>query len=243
MRRSALVTGGSRGIGLALARTLVAEGYTVTICARDPGALTAAADSLQRDGGTVLTHAADLSQPAAARALIEAHRERFGRLDLLVNNVGTGFGAPVDEIVDKRLDLQLDLNLRAAILCYREAAELLLTAGAEHQEAWVVNMCSLVATYPQPWLSVYSATKAGLRAFSAAMNSELSGRGVRSCAICPGTIDTELSREIAGSSDLMVSSADVTEVLRLLLRLSPPSEITEIVMRSRFDREWRPPGV
>jgi NAD(P)-dependent dehydrogenase (short-subunit alcohol dehydrogenase family) len=239
--RSALVTGGSRGIGLSLARVLVAEGFSVTISARNAEQLDRAAESLRRNGGTVETFVADLSEPNGAEALVEAHRARFGRLDVLINNAGTGFGQPLAEISTRRLDLQLDLNLRAAILCYREASEMLLSAAAEHSQAWVVNVCSLTAANPKPWLSVYSASKAGLRAFSMAMNSEFASRGVRSCAICPGTVETELTRGLAGAQDDLVSAGDIAEVLLLLLRLSPACRVDEIILQSRFDEEWRPP--
>jgi NAD(P)-dependent dehydrogenase (short-subunit alcohol dehydrogenase family) len=241
VNRSALVTGGSRGIGLSLARVLVAEGYSVTISARNAEQLDRAAELLRRDGGTVETFATDLSEPSGAEALAEAHRAHFGRLDVLINNAGTGFGQQLVEISDRRLDLQLDLNLRAAILCYREAVEMLLSAAAEHSQAWVVNVCSLTAVNPKPWLSVYSASKAGLRAFSMAMNSEFAGRGVRSCAICPGTVATDLTDGLAGPPDDLVSTTDIAEVLQLLLRLSPACRVDEIVLRSSFDEEWHPP--
>lgn len=226
---------------MTLARVLVAEGYSVTISARSAEQLDRAAELLRRDGGTVETLATDLSESTGAETLVAAHRAHFGRLDVLVNNAGAGFGQPLADISARRLDLQLDLNLRAAVLCYREALEMLLSAAAEHSQAWVINVCSLTATDPKPWLSVYSASKAALRAFSIAMNSELAGRGVRSCAICPGTVDTDLTRGIIGSPGHLVSAADISEVLLLLLRLSPACRVDEIVLRSSFDDGWHPP--
>jgi NAD(P)-dependent dehydrogenase (short-subunit alcohol dehydrogenase family) len=96
----------------------------------------------------------------AIHEVVRLHRERFGRLDVLVNNAGVGIGAPAGEHQTKYLDLQLDVNLRAIVIFYRECAELLKAAGAEHRNALVVNLASIAGRSPQPWLSVYSATKA-----------------------------------------------------------------------------------
>ena len=245
MPRAALVTGGSNGLGLALARELSSDGYAITLGARRADGLALAVESLREQGGDAHAVAGDLSEEAGVRSLIAAHRERYGRLDVLVNNVGTGFGQSVGEITTRRLDLQLGLNLRTAILCYREAVGLLLEAGAEHRGAWVVNVCSRAAVAPQPWLSVYSATKAGLAGFSSAMNSELSARGVRSCAVCPGTVATSLTAggPAGGPADAgqLITPGDVAQVLRLLLRLSPACQLPAVVLESRYDEAWRPP--
>ncbi|HUA03979.1 MAG TPA: SDR family oxidoreductase [Solirubrobacteraceae bacterium] len=243
MDRAALVTGGSGGLGLALARSLSSEGYAVTIGARRPDGLALAVESLREQGAEAFAVAGDLSDETGVRSLLAAHRERYGRLDVLVNNVGTGFGQGVGEISTRRLDLQLALNLRTAILCYREAVELLLEAGAEHRGAWVVNVCSRAGIAPQPWLSVYSATKAGLVGFSASMNAELGPRGVRSCALCPGTVATSLTASGGELDDeQLITPDDVAEVLRLLLRLSPSCHLPLVALESRYDESWRPPA-
>jgi short-subunit dehydrogenase len=242
--RAALITGGSRGIGFALAQALGEEGYGLTITARKPESLERAAAQLREQGFTVEHIAANLAEEEGVHEVVRRHRERYGRLDVLVNNVGTGAGQPVSEISTRRLDLQLGLNVRTAILCYRESTALLQAAGAEHQRAWAVNVCSRAAVDPQPWLSVYSATKAALLAFSRAMNAELRSSGVRSCAICPGTVATSLTQAHASKSqsDGLVTVDDVAAALRLLLGLSPACELTEVVLESDFDRAWRPPA-
>ena len=131
--------------------------------------------------------------------VVTRHREAFGRLDVLVNNAGVGIGAAADEHRTKLLDLQLDVNLRAIILFYRECTELLRAAGAEHRNALVVNMASMAGKSPQPWLSVYSATKAAVVAYTTAMNKELNGAGVKSVAFCPGFVDTDMSEFVKES--------------------------------------------
>ena len=161
------------------------------------------------------------------------HRETFGRLDVLVNNAGVGFGAAVDEHRTKYVDMQLDVNLRAIVLFYRECAGLLRAAGTEHRNALVINMASMAGKSPQPWLSVYSATKAAVVAYTTAMNKELNAAGVKSVAFCPGFVDTDMSEFVKASipAEEMLRTSDVAEALRFLLRLSPTCVIPEIVFQ------------
>src|SRR5919112_933224 len=128
--RAALVTGASSGIGLAIARLLGEEGHALTVAARRPEKRAEAAASLRAAGCDVCEVAANMADEADIRRVVAAHRERFGRLDVLVNNAGVGVGAAVAETQTKRIDLQLDVNLRAVILFYRECADLLRAAGA-----------------------------------------------------------------------------------------------------------------
>src|SRR5215217_8369780 len=168
--RAAIVTGGSRGIGLA--EVLADEGYGVTVTARKPETLEQAANALRNRGAEIEPVAANLADEEAVQAVVAHHRETFGRLDVLVNNAGVGIGAAVDEHRTKHVDMQLGVNLRAIVLFYRECAELLRAAGTEHRNALVVNMASMAGKSPQPWLSVYSATKAAVVAYTTAMNKE-----------------------------------------------------------------------
>jgi short-subunit dehydrogenase len=231
--RAAIVTGASRGIGLALAEVLAEEGYGLTLTARKPDTLERAADTLRARGAKVEHVAANLGDEDAAQAVVARHRETFGRLDLLVNNAGVGIGAAVDEHRTKYVDLQLDVNIRAIVLFYRECAELLRAAGAEHRNALVVNMASMAGKAPQPWLSVYSATKAAVVAYTTAMNKELNAAGVKSVAFCPGFVDTDMSEFVKASipAEEMLRTSDVAEALRFLLRLSPNCVIPEIVFQ------------
>ena len=231
--RAAIVTGASRGIGLALAEVLADEGYGLTIAARKPDTLEQAADTLRARGAEVEHVAASLSDEDAVQAVVARHREAFGRLDVLVNNAGVGIGAAVDEHRTKYVDLQLDVNIRAIVLFYRECAELLRAAGAEHRNALVVNMASMAAKAPQPWLSVYSATKAAVVAYTTAMNKELNAAGVKSVAFCPGFVDTDMSEFVKASipAEEMLRTSDVAEALRFVLRLSPNCVIPEIVFQ------------
>ena len=231
--RAAIVTGGSRGIGLALAEVLADEGYGLTVTARKPETLEQAANALRNRGAEVEQVAANLTDEDSVSAVVAHHRETFGRLDVLVNNAGVGIGAAVDEHQSKYVDMQLAVNLRAIVLFYRECAELLRAAGTEHRNALVVNMASMAGKSPQPWLSVYSATKAAVVAYTTAMNKELNAAGVKSVAFCPGFVDTDMSEFVKASipAEEMLRTSDVAEALRFLLRLSPNCVIPEIVFQ------------
>jgi NAD(P)-dependent dehydrogenase (short-subunit alcohol dehydrogenase family) len=233
--RAAIVTGGSSGIGFAIARVLGEEGYALTIAARRPDKLEAAAQQLGAAGYEVQQVAGDLREETVVREVIDAHRERYGRLDVLVNNAGAGFGMAVGDIDIKRLDLQLDLNLRSMILFYRDAVDLLRAAAAEHGNAIVVNTSSISGKSGQAWMSVYSATKHAVIGFTQAMNKELLGDGIKSCALCPAFVDTPMSEFIKRTiaAEDMIRPEDIAEGVRLLLHVSPACVIPELVFERR----------
>jgi NAD(P)-dependent dehydrogenase (short-subunit alcohol dehydrogenase family) len=229
--RAALVTGASSGIGLAIADLLGQEGHALTVAARRPDKLTAAADELRGKGYEVEEIAANLTDEEEIQRVVAAHRERFGRLDVLVNSAGVGVGAPVAEIASKRADMQLDLNLRAIILFYRECAELLRAAGAEHRNALVINLSSIAGKKGAGWLSVYAATKAAVVGWTQSMNEELGSDGIKSVALCPGFVDTPMTDFIKGQVEPgeMIQTSDIAEAVRFLLRTSPYCLVPEIV--------------
>ena len=229
--RAALVTGASRGIGYALADTLGAEGYALTLTARKPDTLEQTAEEFRSKGYEVESLAANMADEEAIRSVVARHKERYGRLDVLVNNAGVGIGAPADEHQTKFVDMQLDVNLRAIVIFYRECAEMLKVAGAEHRNALVVNLASIAGKSPQPWLSVYSATKAAVVAYSQSMNKELNGDGIKSVAFCPGFVDTDMTEFVKGEvpAEEMIRPEDIAAGVRFLLGLSPACVVPEIV--------------
>jgi short-subunit dehydrogenase len=231
--RAAIVTGASRGIGRALAETLAEEGYGLTITARKPDGLAQTAEMLASKGYVVESLAADMNEEQGVRAVVKRHRDTYGRLDVLVNSAGVGFGATAGEHKTKFIDMQLDVNVRAIILFYRECLDMLRAAGAEHRTALVVNLASLAGKSPQPWLSVYSATKAAVVAYTQAMNKELNGEGIRSTALAPGFVDTDMTEFIKQTvpAEEMITTNDLAEGLRFLLRLSPAAVIPEIIFQ------------
>jgi NAD(P)-dependent dehydrogenase (short-subunit alcohol dehydrogenase family) len=174
-----------------------------------------------------------MNDEEAIRSVVALHRDRFGRLDVLVNNAGVGIGAAAGEHETKFVDLQLDVNLRAIVLFYRECLDLLKAAGAEHRSALVVNLASIAGKSPQPWLSVYSATKAAVIAYTQAMNKELNAEGVKSTALCPGFVDTDMTDFVKGSvpAEDMIRPEDIAQAVRFLLGLSRATVIPEIVFQ------------
>src|SRR3954452_20278557 len=231
--RAALVTGASSGIGLAIADLLGQEGHALTVAARRPEKLSAAVEELRGKGYEVEEVAANLTEEEDVQRVVAAHRERFGRLDVLVNSAGVGIGAPVADHQTKRVDMQLDLNLRAIILFYRECAELLRAAGAEHKNALVVNTASIAGKSGQAWLSVYSATKFAVVGWTQSMNKELNGDGIKSLALCPGFVDTPMTDFIREQvpAEQMIRPSDVAEAVRFALHVSPACVIPEVVFQ------------
>jgi NAD(P)-dependent dehydrogenase (short-subunit alcohol dehydrogenase family) len=229
--RAALITGGSSGIGLAIARALGEDGYGVTVSARRPEKLEAAAEELRGAGFDVHSVPANMTDEEAVAGTVRSHKERFGRLDVMVNNAGVGIGEAMHEITTKYLDMQLGVNLRAVIIGTREALPLLREAGAEHGKALIVNTASVAGKSGQPWLSVYSATKAAVIGFSEATQKEVAGQGIQVTALAPGFVDTPMTeyvREMVKREE-MIRPEDIAESVRFLLRTSPGCLVPEIV--------------
>lgn len=229
--RAAIVTGASSGIGLAIARLLGEEGYAVTMAARRADKLEAAVAGLAGEGHDVHGVSADLSNEEEIKRVIAAHSERYGRLDVLVNNAGVGVGAFLGDIQTKYLDMQLSVNLRSIVIFYRECLPLLQAAAAEHRNAIVVNTSSISGKRGEPWLSVYSATKHGVVGWTEAMNKEFAPHGIKSTALCPAFVDTPMAdfvKEHVKAED-MIKPEDVAESVRFLLRTSPNCVVPEIM--------------
>jgi NAD(P)-dependent dehydrogenase (short-subunit alcohol dehydrogenase family) len=229
--RAAIVTGASSGIGLAIARVLGEEGYAVTMAARRPEKLEGAVKGLAGDGFDVQAVAANVADEAEVKKVVDAHRDRYGRLDVLVNNAGVGIGAVVGEIQTKHLDMQLDINLRQIVLFYREAVPMLLEAGKEHNSALVVNTSSISGKRAEGWLSIYSATKHGVVGWTEAMNKELGKQGIKNTALCPAFVDTPMTEFVKGQvpAEEMITPQDIAESVRYLLRTSPACVVPEIM--------------
>jgi NAD(P)-dependent dehydrogenase (short-subunit alcohol dehydrogenase family) len=229
--RAAIVTGASSGIGLAVARVLSEEGHGVTMVARRAEKLEGAVAELAGEGFQVHGMAANVAEEQEIQRVVDGHRERYGRLDVLVNNAGVGFAAPADEIQTKRLDMQIAINLRSIVIFYRECMEMLKAAAGEHKSALVVNTASIAGKYGTGGNAVYSATKHGVVGWTASMNSELSQLGIKSTALCPGWVDTPMTDFIKEhvKADEMIRPQDIAEAVRYLLRVSPACIVPEMM--------------
>jgi NAD(P)-dependent dehydrogenase (short-subunit alcohol dehydrogenase family) len=230
VERAALITGGSSGIGLAVARALAQDGYGVTISARRPDKLEQAADELRGEGHEVEARPANMAEEDEITSLAAHHKERFGRLDVLMNNAGVGIGGAIADAETKKLDMQLDVNLRGVYLMTRECIPLLKDAGHEHGKALIVNTASIAGKFGQGWLAAYSATKAGVVGLSQAMHKELGNDGIQVTALCPGFVDTAMTDWVKEqvSGDEMIRPEDISEAVRYLLRTSPACIVPEI---------------
>ncbi|MGH2763312.1 MAG: SDR family NAD(P)-dependent oxidoreductase [Thermoleophilaceae bacterium] len=228
--RAALVTGGSRGIGLAIARALGEDDYGITLSARRPEPLEAAAEQLRDAGLDVQSVPANVADEEEIKRLVSAHRDRFGRLDVLVNNAGVGIGNMVADMPTKSLDLQLGVNLRAVYLMARECIPMLKEAGAEHGKALIANTASMAGKRGQAWLSAYSATKFGVVGLSQGLHNELAGDGIQVTALCPGFVATDMTDWIEGQvpKGEMIQPEDLAEAIRFVLRTSSHCVVPEI---------------
>jgi 3-oxoacyl-[acyl-carrier protein] reductase len=217
---SALVTGGSSGIGLAIARMLHDEGYALTLASRRPERIEAAAAELGAEAV-----AANLASEEDCVRVVAAHHERFGGMDVLVNSAGLGIAGTVESLQAKHIDLQLGVNLRGLLLVTREAIPLL-----RESRGWIFNLASIAGTAPTPGLTVYGATKAAVIALTRSQNLELESDGVRAVALCPGFVDTPMAEWSGIAPDEMIQPQDCAEIVRMCLRLSPNARIPQVVV-------------
>jgi NAD(P)-dependent dehydrogenase (short-subunit alcohol dehydrogenase family) len=226
-RRSAIVTGASSGIGLAVARALRQEGFALTVVSRDPAKLDRAAASLTDEPGpSVQAVAGSLAEESFLDRIVETHQAAFGKLDLLVNNAGVAGHRTVEDITADFLDEQWAVNLRAPILLTAKALPLLRKAGT----AQVISTASNAGKRGEATLASYSATKAGLVAFTEALHDELATSGIRATVICPGVVDTPMAQPYGIPAQQMIHPADVAEVVRMTTRLSPACIVPEVVL-------------
>jgi NAD(P)-dependent dehydrogenase (short-subunit alcohol dehydrogenase family) len=223
--RAALITGGSSGIGLAIARMLRDEGYALTLASRRPERVEAAAAEL---GAAAV--AANMADAADCERVVAEHGERFGRLDVLVNSAGVGIGGRVEELPVKHLDLQLGVNLRGLFLVTQAAIPLL-----RESQGLVVNLASIAGTLPTPGLATYGATKAAIIALTRSLNEELDADGVRAIALCPGFVDTPMAQWSGIEPSEMIRPEDCAEVVRMCLRLSPTARVPQVVIERMGD--------
>jgi NAD(P)-dependent dehydrogenase (short-subunit alcohol dehydrogenase family) len=229
--RAALITGASSGIGLAIARALGEEGYALTVAARRPEKLEAAAEGLRADGLEVQSVTANMIEEEQLVAVFAKHRVTYGRLDVLVNNAGLGIGAPIEEIQTKYLDMQLGINLRALVIGTREGLPMLREAGSEHGKALIVNTASIAGKAGLAWNSVYSATKAGVINFTEATHREVGAGGIQCTALAPAFVDTPMTDYVKEhvAPEAMIRPEDIAEAVRFLLRTSPNCHVPEVV--------------
>jgi 3-oxoacyl-[acyl-carrier protein] reductase len=184
----AIVTGGTRGIGLSIAQRLLAEGAKVFICGRNAGHLKAALELLEKHSkGNVDGIAADMRRYEDCRSVVQGAAEKFGGIDILINNAGLGYFKPVDQLTPEEWDETIQTNLSGVFYCCRETIPLLRKRGG----GYIFNISSLAGVNPFAGGSAYNASKFGLNGFSEAMMQDIRHDGIRVSYIMPGSVDTD----------------------------------------------------
>jgi NAD(P)-dependent dehydrogenase (short-subunit alcohol dehydrogenase family) len=237
------VTGASRGIGAAIVKRLVADGWDVTLSARTAAALAELAESLGPAGGQQLTAVpADMAVSSDISQLARRHEHTFGRLDALVLNAGMGSIGPIAEFPLRRLDKLFAVNVRAAYQLMQECLPLLrTTATSSPFGARVVAVSSLTGLVGEPLNSAYGATKAALISLCETLTTEESERGVNATAICPGYVATDMTAQLSGpvAHRDMIPAVDVAEMVVALTRLSKSAVVPVIAMARPGAHVWR----
>ncbi len=226
--RVALVTGGTRGIGEAIARQLAAEGFAVAVSGRTKTSVTRALEKFRRDGLSIQGFPADARREEDQKRLIESVGKEFGRLDVLVNNAGIGGFGPVDEIPPARFREVVETNLFGPFYAIYFAVPLMKKGGG----GFIVNIASLAAINAFAGGAAYNASKFGLLGLSDAAMLDLRHQGIRIAAVLPGSVATEFGHS-HGSRELswMLAAEDVAEAVSDLVRYPDRAIASRIELR------------
>ncbi len=210
--RVALVTGGSRGIGLAICRALVEQGARVVATGRQESHLADARKAIARDEAFETT-VADVRDERQVSAAVKKAIDRFGGLDILVNNAGLGIFANVADLTPDQWRETIDTNLTGVFYaCHAAIPELRRRGGG-----WIINISSLAGKNAFPGAAAYCASKAGLNAFSEALMQEVRYDGIRVAYVMPGSVETGFGGAVEGA-DWKLAPEDVAEVVVDLIR-------------------------
>jgi 3-oxoacyl-[acyl-carrier protein] reductase len=231
---SALVTGGSRGIGFGVAKLLATRGWCLTLTARHSNQLEEAAHKLAADGGQVQVVVGDMADDSTIASVIVQHEAVYGGLSALVLAAEVGFAGDLLGYPMTRFDKQFAVNIRAPYALVSQTLPLLRRSAilAPGGRSRVIAISSIDGVYPESGLAAYGASKAALISLIQSINTEENTRGVLATAISPGFVATELSTWTADTIPLesMITIEDVVGVVDLLLNLSPNAYIPQVVI-------------
>jgi NAD(P)-dependent dehydrogenase (short-subunit alcohol dehydrogenase family) len=223
----ALVTGASRGIGLAVAKSLAALGAKIAVCARDSQRLEAAAADLEHSGALVVAVAADVSRTAEITRLVDKTERSLGPIEILVNNAGVGIFGPAQDASEADWDAVLDTNLKSVFLLSRTVAPGMIARRTGH----IVNIASLAGKNAFAGGAIYCASKWGLLGLTGCMAEDLRPFGIRVSAICPGSVATDFSSHSTKDPKKMLQPEDVAHAVSMILTQAPQSFISEVLLR------------
>jgi 3-oxoacyl-[acyl-carrier protein] reductase len=223
----ALVTGGSGGIGLAIASRLGRLGARVSICGRNPAKLKRAATDLRSLGIEVFALQTDVTSASQIAALAAKTREAFGPIDILVNNAGIGLFGPFQEKTESDWNSVLDTNLKSVFLTCREVAPEMIRRKTGH----IINISSLAGKNTFANGAIYCASKWGLMGLTGCLAEELRVYGIRVSVICPGSVATDFSGQSAKDPSKTLHPDDVAHAVAALVTQAPGSFISEVHIR------------
>lgn len=227
--KRALITGGTKGIGLEIARALLAEGADTVICGRNAGSLQTTVDELRRRNPhrKVSGQSADVSNSEAVRDLFRSADTELGGLDILVNNAGSGIFRPAGDITVEEWNRVVGTNLSGVFYCSREALARFKNAG----RGWIINISSLAGKNPMAGGAAYNASKFGLNGMSEAMMMDHRQQNVKVSYIMPGSVDTEFGGHSSGKSDWKIAPEDIAEIVLDILRKPERTLVSRVEVR------------
>jgi 3-oxoacyl-[acyl-carrier protein] reductase len=223
----ALVTGSSRGIGLAIAQRLGRLGAAVGLCARHRDALEQACQSLAAEGISAVAIPADVTRADQVDRLVAETRSRLGEIDILVNNAGVGWFGPLHEATEADWDRVVDTNLKAPFLLLRTVAPGMIRRRRGH----IIQIASLAAKNAFPGGGLYCASKWGLAGMTYSVAEDLRAFGIRASVVCPGSVLTEFSPHSGKDTNKMLKPGDVAHAVEMIVRQESQSFISEVLLR------------
>lgn len=223
----ALVTGGSRGIGRAIALRLASMGAAVAICGRDATALKDVSAELAGLGGRVFSHVADVTRSAEVEALVAKTESALGPISILVNNAGIGVFGPAHEKSEEDWDRVLNTNLKSVFSVSKAVAPSMIS----RKRGDIINISSLAGVNAFKGGGLYCASKWGVQGLSACMAEDLRGHGIRVSVICPGSVATEFSGTSPKDPSKVLSAEDVAHAVETIVTQSPKSFISQLQIR------------
>lgn len=225
--KTAVVTGGTRGIGFAIARSLLAARANVAICGRSQASVDRAVRELAHTNtASVFGYVADVSKPADVSKIFAAAVSDLKTVDILVNNAGIGIFRPTAELTVEDWQTVVDTNLSGVFYCCREALPLMRKAGG----GWIVNISSLAGKNPFAGGAAYNASKFALNGFSEAMMLDHRNDNIRVSYIMPGSVNTEFGRNTAGAS-WKIAPEDIAEIVMGILSMPQRTLISRVEVR------------
>ena len=223
----AVITGASRGIGLAIAQRLGRMGAKLSICARDPEKLEAAAKQLRAVAPGVFAAPVDVTRDEQIASFVQYTRKNLGPIDILVNNAGIGWFGPAHEASEETWDSILDTNLKSVFLMSKAVAPGMI----EHKTGHIINIASLAGKNAFKNGGIYCASKWGLLGLTECTAEDLRPYGIRVSVVCPGSVATEFSPHTGKDPAKMLQSDDIAHAVEMIVTQSPQSFISEILIR------------